>query len=83
MVNFKLHSLYTYFSFKFFHCRHHAFYFLMITPALPYAGIKIGDIGEKFGFEHTDNGFLFLSNIHIPRENMLARLSEVIFPFCT
>uniref|UniRef100_UPI00398EDA9D peroxisomal acyl-coenzyme A oxidase 2-like n=1 Tax=Pristiophorus japonicus TaxID=55135 RepID=UPI00398EDA9D len=40
-------------------------------------GIKIGDIGPKMGFEHVDNGYLMMQNVHIPRENMLSRYSEV------
>lgn len=40
-------------------------------------GITVGDIGPKMDFEHTDNGFLRLDHIRIPRENMLNRFAQV------
>ncbi|XP_067854919.1 peroxisomal acyl-coenzyme A oxidase 2-like isoform X2 [Heptranchias perlo] len=40
-------------------------------------GVKIGDIGPKMAFEQIDNGYLIMQNVHIPRENMLCRYSEV------
>ncbi|NXI39717.1 ACOX2 oxidase, partial [Galbula dea] len=40
-------------------------------------GITAGDIGPKMSFEHSDNGFLMLQNVHIPRENMLNKFCEV------
>ncbi|XP_067907729.1 peroxisomal acyl-coenzyme A oxidase 2-like isoform X3 [Heterodontus francisci] len=48
---------------------------LVDHSALP--GIKIGDIGPKMAFNHIDNGYLMLQNVHVPRENMLSRYSEV------
>lgn len=42
-------------------------------------GIEVGDIGPKFGYGTNDNGFLRLSNVRIPRENMLMRYSKVGF----
>ncbi|XP_078399736.1 peroxisomal acyl-coenzyme A oxidase 2-like [Cetorhinus maximus] len=48
---------------------------LVDHSALP--GVKIGDIGPKMAFEQVDNGYLMLQNVHIPRENMLSRYSEV------
>ncbi|XP_038666442.1 peroxisomal acyl-coenzyme A oxidase 2-like [Scyliorhinus canicula] len=48
---------------------------LVDHSALP--GVTIGDIGPKMAFEHVDNGYLMLQNVHIPRENMLSRYSEV------
>lgn len=41
------------------------------------AGITAGDIGPKMNFEHTDNGYLMLKNVRIPRENMLNKFCEV------
>ncbi|KFQ14038.1 Peroxisomal acyl-coenzyme A oxidase 2, partial [Leptosomus discolor] len=40
-------------------------------------GITAGDIGPKMNFEHTDNGYLMLQNVHVPRENMLNKFCEV------
>uniref|UniRef100_A0A4W3H0S0 Acyl-coenzyme A oxidase n=1 Tax=Callorhinchus milii TaxID=7868 RepID=A0A4W3H0S0_CALMI len=40
-------------------------------------GVTVGDIGPKMNFDQVDNGFLILQNVHIPRENMLCRYSEV------
>jgi len=37
----------------------------------------VGDIGPKFGFDTIDNGFLRLSNVRIPRENMLMKYAQV------
>lgn len=39
----------------------------------PLPGIDVGDIGPKFGFLTKDNGYLMLSNIRIPRTNMLGK----------
>ncbi|XP_063283628.1 peroxisomal acyl-coenzyme A oxidase 2-like [Pelobates fuscus] len=44
--------------------------------ALP--GITVGDIGPKMALDTLDNGFLQMRNIHIPKENMLSRYSEVL-----
>ena len=41
------------------------------------AGIKVGDIGPKFGINANDNGFLIFDHVRIPRENMLMRFSQV------
>lgn len=40
-------------------------------------GITVGDIGPKMGFEQTDNGFLRLDHVRVPRENMLSRFAQV------
>lgn len=40
-------------------------------------GIEAGDIGEKFGFNTKDNGFLRFDHVRIPRENMLMRYTKV------
>ncbi|XP_072454915.1 peroxisomal acyl-coenzyme A oxidase 2 isoform X2 [Notamacropus eugenii] len=44
----------------------------------PLPGIIVGDIGPKMSFEQTDNGFLQLDHVRIPRENMLNRFSQVL-----
>ncbi|KAE9416436.1 hypothetical protein Angca_009133 [Angiostrongylus cantonensis] len=43
----------------------------------PLKGIRVGDIGPKFGFNSADNGFLLFDNYRIPRQNMLMRHSKV------
>ena len=40
-------------------------------------GIKLGDIGPKFGYNTKDNGFLQFINVRIPRENMLMKYSKL------
>ncbi|XP_071078371.1 peroxisomal acyl-coenzyme A oxidase 2 isoform X2 [Desmodus rotundus] len=44
----------------------------------PLPGITVGNIGPKMNFEHTDNGFLRLDHVRIPRENMLNRFAQVL-----
>ncbi|XP_019579683.2 peroxisomal acyl-coenzyme A oxidase 2 [Rhinolophus sinicus] len=44
----------------------------------PLPGITVGDIGPKMGFEQTDNGFLRLDHVRVPRENMLSRFAQVL-----
>ncbi|XP_054834642.1 peroxisomal acyl-coenzyme A oxidase 2-like [Eublepharis macularius] len=44
----------------------------------PAPGVTVGDIGPKMNFEQTDNGYLLLKNVRIPKENMLARFSQVL-----
>ncbi|XP_037655126.1 peroxisomal acyl-coenzyme A oxidase 2 [Choloepus didactylus] len=44
----------------------------------PLPGIAVGDIGPKMDFEHTDNGFLRLDHVRVPRENMLSRFAQVL-----
>ncbi|XP_063147579.1 peroxisomal acyl-coenzyme A oxidase 2 [Candoia aspera] len=44
----------------------------------PAQGISLGDIGPKMGFQTIDNGFLILKNVRVPRENMLAKFSQVL-----
>ena len=40
-------------------------------------GVHVGDIGTKFGYVGGDNGFLRLTHVKIPRENMLMRHAKV------
>ena len=42
------------------------------------SGVKVGDIGPKFGYFGADNGFLRLDHVRIPRENMLMRHAKVV-----
>ncbi|XP_069100899.1 peroxisomal acyl-coenzyme A oxidase 1-like [Argopecten irradians] len=43
----------------------------------PMPGVKLGVIGQKMGGNYNDNGFLFLNNVRIPRENMLMKNAQV------
>uniref|UniRef100_A0A2K5S8M3 Acyl-coenzyme A oxidase n=1 Tax=Cebus imitator TaxID=2715852 RepID=A0A2K5S8M3_CEBIM len=44
----------------------------------PLPGITVGDIGPKMDFDQTDNGFLQLNHVRVPRENMLSRFAQVL-----
>ncbi|BDA40509.1 Peroxisomal acyl-coenzyme A oxidase 1 [Coccomyxa sp. Obi] len=44
---------------------------------LPLPGIKVGDIGPKFGYNGVDNGFLSFNHVRVPLDNMLMRFSKV------
>lgn len=43
----------------------------------PLQGVQVGDIGPKMGLLGSDNGYLILNNVRIPRTNMLMKYSEV------
>lgn len=43
----------------------------------PLPNVHVGDIGPKFGFNTTDNGFLLFNKVKIPHVNMLAKFSAV------
>ncbi|XP_066899890.1 peroxisomal acyl-coenzyme A oxidase 2 isoform X2 [Kogia breviceps] len=43
----------------------------------PLPGITVGDIGPKMDFDHSDNGFLQLDHVRVPRENMLSRFAQL------
>ncbi|XP_050423855.1 probable peroxisomal acyl-coenzyme A oxidase 1 [Adelges cooleyi] len=45
---------------------------------MPMPGIKIGEIGSKFGMNSANNGYLALNNVRIPRMNMLMKNSRVL-----
>ena len=49
----------------------------MGTVAFIVSGIEVGDIGPKFGYFGMDNGFLRLSKVRIPRDQMLMKYSQV------
>ncbi|RLN92294.1 hypothetical protein BBJ28_00012151 [Nothophytophthora sp. Chile5] len=44
----------------------------------PLAGIEVGDIGPKVGFQPIDNGYCAFHKIRIPRENMMMRYAKVL-----
>ncbi|KAM8946790.1 peroxisomal acyl-coenzyme A oxidase 1 isoform 1-T1 [Pelodytes ibericus] len=43
----------------------------------PLPGVVVGDIGPKFGYDETDNGFLKFDKFRIPRENMLMKYAKI------
>lgn len=43
----------------------------------PLPGVTVGDIGPKFGYDETDNGFLKFDKVRIPRVNMLMKYAQV------
>ena len=49
---------------------------------LSVAGITVGDIGPKFGYEEMDSGYLKMDNYRIPRENMLMKYAQVYLLIC-
>lgn len=49
----------------------------LMKAALSVAGITVGDIGPKFGYDEMDNGYLKMDNFRIPRENMLMKYAQV------
>lgn len=46
------------------------------------AGVEVGDIGPKFGFNTIDNGYVKFDQVRIPRENMLMKNSRVRLSEC-
>jgi acyl-CoA oxidase len=43
----------------------------------PLPGIYIGDIGPKFGYNTTDNGYMLFDHVKVPHFNQLARFAKV------
>ncbi|XP_045533158.1 peroxisomal acyl-coenzyme A oxidase 3-like [Pieris brassicae] len=43
----------------------------------PFAGVIVGDIGEKIGLNGVDNGFVMFNNYHIPKDLALDKLGGV------
>lgn len=43
----------------------------------PLPGVTVGDIGPKFGYNATDNGFMLFDHVKIPRFNMLSKFSQI------
>jgi acyl-CoA oxidase len=49
---------------------------------LPLPGVRVGDIGPKFGYNGVDNGFLSFNHVRVPREHMLMRFAKARFLSC-
>lgn len=45
-------------------------------------GIRMGDIGEKLGANSTDNGYMILERVRIPRLHMFMKNAMVICRTC-
>lgn len=43
----------------------------------PLLGVEVGDIGPKVAIDDMDMGYLRLTDVRIPRVNMLMRYSQV------
>lgn len=41
------------------------------------AGVEVGDLGPKYGYNSKDNGWMILNQVRIPRNQMMMRFSEV------
>uniref|UniRef100_H2ZFH4 Acyl-coenzyme A oxidase n=1 Tax=Ciona savignyi TaxID=51511 RepID=H2ZFH4_CIOSA len=48
-----------------------------MTTHKPLPGVEVGNIGSIMSLEDTDNGYLRLNNVRIPKENMLAKYANV------
>lgn len=44
---------------------------------LPFAGVRIGDLGAKIGLNGLDNGFVMFDGYRIPRDHLLSKISDV------
>ena len=40
------------------------------------AGVTVGDIGPKLGFQNADNGFLMFDHVRIPRDQLMGKYVE-------
>ena len=47
-----------------------------LSVSMP-TGVRVGDIGPKFGGFGMENGFLQLDHVRIPRDHMLMKYSKV------
>lgn len=44
----------------------------------PLDGIELGDIGLKYSYNQTDNGYMRFDNVHVPRSALLNRHAHVL-----
>ncbi|XP_048479406.1 peroxisomal acyl-coenzyme A oxidase 3 [Plutella xylostella] len=44
---------------------------------IPYAGVTVGDLGEKIGLNGVDNGFVMFNNYRLPKEAALDKMGGV------
>lgn len=43
----------------------------------PFAGVIVGDLGEKIGLNGLDNGFVSFTNYRIPKHFLLSRTGDI------
>lgn len=43
----------------------------------PFAGVIVGDLGEKIGLNGLDNGFVSFNNYRIPKHFLLSRTGDI------
>lgn len=43
----------------------------------PFAGVIVGDLGEKVGLNSLDNGFVMFDHYRIPKEFLLSRTGDI------
>lgn len=43
----------------------------------PFAGVIVGDLGEKIGLNGLDNGFVMFNNYRIPKDFLLAKTGDI------
>lgn len=48
-----------------------------VETHVPIPGVEVGDIGPKWATNRTDNGYLRLNHVRIPRFNMLAKFKQL------
>lgn len=51
----------------------------IIVYAMKYLGVEVGEISTRFAHALRDNGYLRLTNVRIPRTQMLMKVSQVWF----
>jgi acyl-CoA oxidase len=44
---------------------------------MPFAGIKVGDLGPKMGYNNVDNGWMMFDNFRIPEGSLLSRFGDI------
>lgn len=54
-------------------------YNLTIMQVLLVAGVELGDINKKYGYDLMDNGYLKFTDHRIPRTSMLMKYAQVRF----
>ena len=43
----------------------------------PLPGVTVGDLGPKYAYEMNDNGYLRLSHVRVPRDNLCMRFASL------
>jgi acyl-CoA oxidase len=64
---------------------HYQVEFLILSQYIVYTvicvGVELGEISTRFAHALGDNGYLRLTNVHIPRTQMLMKLAQVTLIF--